>query len=132
MNRTLKQVLFLFVLCSLGIVAYVIFMSQATTDEKLIFTLLFTAIVNVYAVLYAIHRDFFDSIANGIQLRIETPKELHSIIDLVQIERGATRGHYYHLIVVNERPHKAVVNCRVWLKKIYVLNHDSKWKERQQ
>jgi hypothetical protein len=135
MNLTQKQILAVSGTGFIVIAACVVILIEAPSDQKLILTLCFSGLTTLVAIVYAIYGDYVKSWAHGIQLRIETPKENNSIIDLVQIEGGAARAYHHHLIVINERPHQAVKNCRVWLKKIYVLkpvlNNAPRWEEEQ-
>jgi len=76
----------------------------------------------VGAVIVALFGDALDP----VKLRIEVPEQSNTVIDFAP---GAVPVYCHHLRVVNLTPHKAVENCRVWLKNIFVEVAAGVWNE---
>jgi len=112
---------------SLGIIVLAaciyVFIKYVPHDVKPYYAQCLTPFSTLIAVLFAMYAGYFKKVLDGIQLTIEVPKENNSAVDLMQDGTKVFPVYWHHLVVVNETPHQAVVNCRVWLKKIYVLKN---------
>jgi hypothetical protein len=81
------------------------------------------------AVLFALFGDYLRETLDPIQVRIEAPKESNTVIDRCLINNVPTDVYVHHLVVRNLTPHKPIINCRVWLKKIFVQQVNNEWSD---
>jgi hypothetical protein len=109
----LTLALLVFVLIG-AVVAYV----KGHTEGARFLVQAFSGVSVVLAVLVALYRDLLTNIADGIRLRIELPEQTDNFENRKATPEGVVRKQCHHLRVVNERPHRPVNNCRVWLVRI--------------
>ncbi len=108
------------------LVAYV---SGHTEDAKF-FVQAFSGTGVILAVLTALYRDAITNLVDRIQLHLELPEQPDNFHNLKSTPAGAVRVLCHHLRVVNEKPHRPVRNCRVWLVRIFDEVAEGKFEER--
>ena len=79
------------------------------------------------AVIAALFVDYLREKIFPIEIKIVIPDESNTVID----ENSLGRVYVHHLFVKNLTPHRAIINCRVWLKRIEVQQIDNAWMEEQ-
>ena len=83
------------------------------------------------AIIVALFIDSWKAKAFPLKLRITTAPVNNTVTDYFEGENGSIFAKYcHHLLVVNDTPHKTVVNCRVWLKSVSHFEH-GKWIEKE-
>jgi hypothetical protein len=97
-----------------------------TADFLIRFGLSFGTLV---AVLSALFGDYLRETLDPIRVIIEVPKESNVVIDKCIFNNAAADCYRHHLVVRNLTPHKAIKDCRVWLKKIRVQQVNNDWKD---
>jgi hypothetical protein len=107
------------------IYVYRLHRTNPSTAEFLIRSVL--SVGTLSAVLFALYGDYLREWLDPIKVRIEIPEEANTVLDNSRAHDCPVYCH--HLRVVNKTPHKAIKDCRVWLKKVFVQNLAGDWKE---
>jgi hypothetical protein len=87
-------------------------------------TKVLTPVGLVTAVAFAVYGEPLKAWFNPIELRIEvlSSDERNQHLDSVQPSTDVRRVYCHHLKVRNLTPHTTLINCRVWLKRIFILD----------
>jgi hypothetical protein len=88
-----------------------------------------TSVGTITAVLLALFGDYFREKFDPVQIKIEMPPENNSVFDKNNYDGVLFDVYCHHLRVVNLTPHRAIRNCRVWMKQILVWNVSGNWRE---
>jgi hypothetical protein len=88
-----------------------------------------TPIGTVSAVIFALFGDYLREKIDPIRVSIEVPDESNTVFDRRDIGGKIFDVYFHHLQVRNMTPHRAIRNCRVWMKRVLVQNVTDEWKE---
>src|SRR5258708_17498773 len=84
----------------------------------------------ISAVLFALYGDYLRAHLDPIELTMRVPEQSNTFLDFRELEGGREiRVYCHHIRVKNLTSHKPVENCRVWLKRVLVLEPNDKWSE---
>ncbi len=92
---------------------------------------LLAAVATVCAVIVALFGEALRDFAYPIRVRIEkSPEDDNDVIDECEIGGTIYKCQCHHLRVVNLSNHRAINDCRVWLKRILAQTPQGHWEDK--
>jgi hypothetical protein len=81
------------------------------------------------AVLIALFGDYLRELIDPIRVTIEVPTQSNTVIDQIDLNKRIYHVYHHHLVVRNLTSYRTIKDCRVWLKRIFILQADNEWKD---